>query len=255
MITPLFFKTLFPTERVFHAVFPRHGGLGKPPFHSLNVSMSVGDDAEVVEANRQLIKQTLGADRLISSRQVHGTTIHCIDAVPRTDRELPDGDALICTVPGVAIMVQQADCQAIMLYDPVRHVVANIHCGWRGSVANIIGATIERMCSSFGSLPAHLLAAVSPSLGPCCAEFIHYEQELPRHFYPFQGKPGFFDFWAISRMQLRDAGLVDTHIQCASICTVCDANWFSYRREGRTGRFCSVIGLAHTANGPAMGQE
>ncbi|MFZ5766617.1 MAG: peptidoglycan editing factor PgeF [Thermodesulfobacteriota bacterium] len=243
MPTPFLFAGLFPEQSVFHGVFPRHGGTSAPPYDALNVSFGVGDDPQSVRANRARIKETIGADILVSGCQVHGSAIHVITEKPDNDEEVPDCDAFLTDIAGIGLMVQQADCQAIMLHDPCRMVVANIHNGWRGSVAGIIGETISAMQRYFGCRPADLLAAISPSLGPCCAEFIHYERELPAAFYPFQHRDAHFDFWKISRMQLMASGMRPDSIRCADRCTVCDPSWFSYRREKQTGRFCSIIGL------------
>jgi copper oxidase (laccase) domain-containing protein len=99
--------------------------------------------------------------------------------------------------------------------------------------------------------PANLLAVISPSLGPCCAEFIHYKNELPAWMHAFQIRPHHFDFWAISRKQLLDAGVLPGHIDTAGLCTRCNSRFFSYRRarataDGITGRNGSVIGLPPT---------
>jgi hypothetical protein len=193
---------------------------------------------------------------------VHGTNIFVLDkdstnsldtiAITKraplhnkATRELHDGyDAFISNIPGVALMVQQADCQAVLLFDPTQKVVANIHCGWKGSINNIIGKTVATMTNRFEVNPSNLLAGVSPSLGPCCAEFINYKTELPSSFWDYQVKPNYFDFWQISKDQLQEAGVQAGNIQISSICTACNSDWFSYRREQETGRFCSVIGLS-----------
>lgn len=145
-------------------------------------------------------------------------------------------------------MIQQADCQAVLLHDPIHRAIAAIHCGWRGSVAGIIEKTVARMQGCFGSEPAFLQAAVSPSLGPCCGEFVNYEAELPQAFQRFQVRENYFDFWEISRWQLQECGVKAASIAVAGQCTVCSSDYFSYRRacrenSGRTGRNCSVIVL------------
>jgi copper oxidase (laccase) domain-containing protein len=76
-------------------------------------------------------------------------------------------DAMVTNLTGVALMVKQADCQAVILFDPEKKVVANVHCGWRGNTANLLGRVIDRMKASFGCTPAALRAAIGPSLGPC----------------------------------------------------------------------------------------
>ncbi len=225
-----------------HGCFHRHGGISPAPYNSLNVSFGVGDAPDNIRQNRLLVKKALGCTSLVSARQVHGDQV----AVVRQDdgdQELDGHDALITDVPGVALLIQQADCQAILLYDPHKRVIANIHCGWQGSVAGIIAATLARMTTSFHCDPTHIQAAISPALGPCCAEFIHYKQELPEDFHAFEVEKNHFDFPAISTMQLQEAGLSADHIEVAGICTKCNKDWFSFRRRRQTGRFCSAIGL------------
>lgn len=231
------------SKQLFHGVFTRHGGTGKGPFGSLNVSYHVGDQPEQVAANRERLKQALGIDRLVSARQVHAAQVFVVNERPPTDFEADGFDAIITRVPGVALMIQQADCQAVLLFDPVKQAVGIAHAGWRGSVANIIAATVEAMTDNFATQPKDLKAAISPSLGPCCAEFINHHQELPAHFTSFQARPNYFDFWAVSRAQLAAVGVKPQNIEAAQICTVCDANYFSYRRDRVTGRFASIIGL------------
>ncbi len=238
---------LLPEADLHHAMFTRRGGVGHAPFDALNLSYGVGDDPGVVMRNRSLLKQALGIERLISGRQVHGTRVQVISAAEQ-DIEVADCDALVTALPGVGLMIQQADCQGILLYDPQRRVVAAIHAGWRGSVANIIAVTIAVLVARFHSEPADLRAVISPSLGPCCAEFVNHRQELPPSFSRFQTRPNHFDFWRLSRAQLLAEGLTAQRIEITAQCTRCNQDFFSYRRAcqgGRpaTGRQASVIAL------------
>lgn len=237
----LFPETTF--QAITHGSFSRQGGRSPAPFASLNTSYAVLDKPENVSYNRRLIKDALGLRRLISARQVHGTQILKITKTPDRDLEEERYDALITNQPGIGLMIQQADCQAVMLFDPVQQIIANIHSGWRGSAANLIGLTISRMQNDFNVEPNTLLAAISPSLGPCCAEFTNFYQELPAHLHKYQNAANHFDFWAISRDQLLQAGLRYENINFAEICTRCNDNYFSFRRNHTTGRMASVIGL------------
>lgn len=236
------FAILADAPRLVHGCFHRHDGISPAPFDSLNISFGVGDKPDNVQHNRSLVKKALGCQTLVSSRQVHGDKIAVVRRIT-ADQELDGYDALITNTPGLALLIQQADCQAVLLYDPHKRAIANIHCGWQGSVANIIGATINQMTDSFLSDPAHIKAAISPALGPCCGEFIHYKEELPTSFHRFEVTANHFNFPAISTMQLQEAGLRADHIEVAGICTKCNHDWFSFRRNRHTGRFCSAIGL------------
>lgn len=224
-------------------------GVSSGPFRYGNVSRSVGDDSFSVDWNRERIKEHLGATTLISAHQVHGDAIYCCTTMPSQDIEVEPYDAIITNVKGLAIIIQQADCQALLLFDEKNGVIAGIHAGWRGNIINIINKTVQAMSTNFGSKPQHIRAYISPSLGPCCAEFVHFKDEFPESFQKFAtAKPNHFNLWEISQQQLLDTGILLQHIEIAGICTSCNRDFFSYRRacregDGRTGRCCSAIVL------------
>ena len=234
-----------------HGIFTCEGGVSKAPFASLNLGCHVGDTARSVQDNRSRVRQALGFHHLVSVRQVHGDRILQVDR--RHFQAEPEGyDALISSMPGVGVLIQHADCQAILLEDRATKIVAAVHCGWRGSVLDLIGQTIHCLRMEYNVAPAELLAVIGPSLGPCCAEFVRYKNELPEWMHVFQVRPHHFDFWAISRKQLLDAGVLPDHIDTAGLCTRCNPQFFSYRRarataDSVTGRNGSVIGLPSVA--------
>ena len=252
MLTPSYF--LAPsTPDLIQVTFDRHQGTSASPFSSLNCSFGVGDQAEKVQANRQLLKHSLGISRLVSASQVHGDQILRIQETPERDQEMDGTDALMTDRRDVGLMIQHADCQAILLHDPVQSAIAAVHCGWRGSVLRIIEKTVRMMNACYHSRPEDILASISPSLGPCCAEFINHRQELPASFLAFQQRRNHFDFWQISQAQLMEAGLQRQKIRTAMICTCCNPDYFSYRRanrkgDGITGRNCTIIALRDNAD-------
>ncbi|MDF1578465.1 MAG: polyphenol oxidase family protein [Desulfurivibrionaceae bacterium] len=232
----------FRARGLVHGFFNRHGGVSGSPFASLNVAFGVGDRVEAVRENRTRLKKSLGLGTLVSARQVHGDRVLVVAGEPEGDFEAPGYDALVSERP-IGLMIQQADCQGVIFYDPRRLAIGAAHVGWRGSVAGTITATVKAMADSFGTDPANLRAAISPSLGPCCAEFVNYRRELPEWMHDFQVRPGYFDFWAISRRQLQEAGLAADNIEAAGICTRCNSDYFSFRRSRVTGRCATAIGL------------
>ncbi|RTZ96248.1 MAG: peptidoglycan editing factor PgeF [Deltaproteobacteria bacterium] len=237
------FDHLGHCDRLCHGVFTRQGGVSAPPFDSLNVADGLGDAPAHVRENRQRILRATGGTDLMWMRQVHGTRVHIAEKGAATGT--PVADALITAIPGLLLVVQVADCQPVLLYDPRRHIAAGVHSGWKGSVANILGRTVAGMISEFGCRPADILAGIGPSLGPCCAEFRHYQTELPEAFRSYKGPRSHFDFWAISVDQLCRAGLQKDNIEVQKVCTRChDDRYFSYRAEKITGRFAAVIGLS-----------
>jgi YfiH family protein len=240
---------LFPIfsehKNMVHSVFTRHGGVSKPPYDYLNTGYNTGDHPDHVRANLDIIKNYIGADHLLYMNQVHGKNILSLHWDDMPDLEsIPDADAMITDIPGLALMVKQADCQAIILYDVNKKVLANVHCGWRGNCCNIPGTVVDHMESYFESDPTDLKAAISPSLGPCCAEFSSYRDIFPKSFKRFMIKECYFNLWEITRMQLLDAGLRDENIETSNVCTKCNTDLFySYRAEGITGRFATVAML------------
>jgi YfiH family protein len=221
---------------LFHGVFNRCGGVSPAPWASQNVSFGLGDDPQNVRANRKRIKKTLGCAHLVSSRQVHGSRVFVAQESLEDDLEIEGFDGLVTNVPGLGLMIQQADCQAVMLFGPENTGVGIAHAGWRGSVADVISRTVVAMGEAFATAPGDIIAAISPSLGPCCAEFVNYKAELPVSLHGYQVRPNYFDFWAISRDQLCATGVRPENIHIAEICTCCNRDYFSYRRDKNTGR-------------------
>jgi purine-nucleoside/S-methyl-5'-thioadenosine phosphorylase / adenosine deaminase len=230
---------------LIHGFLTRQGGVSLAPFDSLNLSLSVGDRPEAVAENRRRVQRSLGLAVLADAAQKHG----CQDAVFSEDpvaasKDLAAADILLTDRSGVGLLIKQADCQAVVLYDPARRVLANVHCGWRGQVQNVLGVAVAQLRQKFGCRPADLYAAISPSLGPCCAEFRHYQREFPPELWPYQVRPNYFDLWRLSLDQLRAAGLQADHLDLAGLCTRChDREFFSYRRDRLTGRQGTVAGL------------
>ncbi len=244
------FDSLLTHPELGHGVFTRRNGHSSPPFKSLNTSFGVGDDPAHVQRNRTAIQSSLGAQQMVFARQVHGVDIHVIaseaDALTLENATAPPRvDAMVTNLHHRYLTVQVADCQPVLLYDTHRRVIANVHAGWRGSIRNIIGRTVRTMQDTFQSDPGDIVAGIGPSLGLCCAEFRHYRREIPSEYWRYKNDQHHFDFWAISRDQLVEAGVARENIHISGICTRCHPElFFSYRGEGLTGRFAAVIGLS-----------
>ncbi len=243
------FENLKKFPEIRHGIFTRHFGHSTGPFQSLNVSLGLGDAADKVRKNRQLISRAIGSQDLLFAEQIHGDQAVILnsqnsDSVGGNERTIGIGDALVTDVSQKFLTIQLADCQSILLYDPIQRVIANVHSGWRGSIKNIIGQTVAVMNKHFKCSGADIIAGIGPSLGPCCAEFVNYRKEIPQIFWHYKSSFDYFDFWAISRDQLIAAGVRSLNIETGNICTKCNTEtFFSYRGEGQTGRFASVIGL------------
>jgi len=240
-ISFLQFPNLISFPKLRHGVFTRNGGFSKEPYSSLNLSLSVGDDEWAIKRNRSLVSMCMDNGELVFTRQMHDADVIVVSGV----NSFPFvGDALVSDLENRMLAIKIADCQSVLMFDPVRTVVANVHSGWKGSIKNVIGSTIDAMTERFGCKPSDIFAGISPSLGPCCAEFINYKSEIPEQFWKYRDSANHFDFWRISMDQLCSADVMPENIYSSGICTKCNTDlFFSYRGEKTTGRFVSVIGM------------
>jgi YfiH family protein len=240
------FPKLSGLDGFFHGIFLRRVAERRYPSVDFNLGMGCGTPDDRVRENRRRMLEVFGKDLVgVFAHQTHGTQVGIWNSAPKTAAEVRlDGDALVTNRESSALVIQTADCQAIIIIDPVRRVVANVHSGWRGSVGDIVGRTIRTMTAEFGCRPRDMQCGIGPSLGPCCAEFVNYRDELPVSFRAYRRSGDHFDFWEISRNQLLDAGIPADRISVSGICTKCNPHlFFSYRGNPQTGRFATVVGI------------
>ncbi len=234
------FASLANLAGVDHAVTTRQGGVSQGAYESLNLGQG-DDDPQAVARNLEIVREALGLKRLVYARQVHGVEIVRVNG--QEVSPVAQADGLVTDQPGVGLLIKQADCQALVMAAPDKGIVANFHVGWRGNVQNLPGLAVRHLEERYGVKPEELWVGVSPSLGPCCAEFVNFERELPESFRSYAIRPNYFDLWQITLDQLTQAGVPMWQVEMASICTRCGQKFFSYRREGLTGRFGSVVAL------------
>jgi len=245
------FKQLKNQSCIVHGVFTRTDAINTMiSSHPLNKGMNSGDKLAVSADNRKTIARKMGTKPFIFLNQVHKTGIKVLkkDEINLSKQFLSNiendtADAIITDIKDLFIVIQVADCQAVMLYDPIKKVIANIHSGWRGSVKNIIGKCVGKMILEFGCQPENILAGICPSLGPCCSEFVNYKDEIPQNLwkYKIQDKD-YFNFWEITQDQLIEKGIKKEHVENMKICTKCNTELFySFRGEKTKARFACVI--------------
>lgn len=196
---------------------------------------------------------------VIQGHQVHENRVALITRPGMTREELEGYDAFITNLPGVAIGVRTADCVPILLYDPVQHVIAAIHAGWKGTVLHIAQEAINVMKQTFGSSPANMKAVIGPSIGP---ESFQVGEEVVEKFdkagfpmekiWSFHG-PGngtpmsgghHINLWESNNWLLQQSGLPAPNIQVVAIDTYTTPAFYSARREGpHCGRTINAITL------------
>lgn len=222
------------------AVTDRHGGGSAAPYDTLNLADHVGDDAGSVADNRTRVAHALGVTGLATMRQVHGAEVAVVDSPVE---EAPEADALVTRAAGLALMVLVADCTPVLLWDRRAGVVAAVHVGRRGLAAGVLPATVEVM-EELRARPDRMYAVVGPGI---CAD--HYE--VPSGMrddvaaaapaaaaVTAEGAPA-LDIRAGLLAQLHDAGLRRWMVM--PHCTAEHPDYYSYRRDGTTGRFAGLV--------------
>lgn len=221
-----------PPRGVRSLITTRMGGMSRPPFESLNLGSHVGDDPSHVAENRKRLLDVLPSEpRWLN--QTHGTTVVDLD---RADSF--DADAAFTRKPGVVCAVLTADCLPILLAG--EGCVGALHAGWRGLASGIIEATVDAMQASC------LIAYLGPAIGQNAFEVgeeVFDAFPLERHAFK-RGKPGKWhaDLYSIARSKLERLGV--KAICGGAYCTFEeDSRFFSYRRDGATGRMGSFVWL------------
>ncbi|MGA2824536.1 MAG: polyphenol oxidase family protein [Streptosporangiaceae bacterium] len=216
-------------------VTTRHGGVSAGPYASLNLSFTVGDDPASVLENRRRALAALGAglDDAVFAEQVHGAVAQVVGAADRgrgtraSAGAVPGADALVTADPGTVLAVLAADCVPVVLYDPVAHVLACAHAGWRGTVARTAAAAVAVM-RSLGTRPADVIAGIGPAVAPDCYQigpevaeaaaraFGDRAPDVLRATGPGQWQ---FDLWMANRLVLTEAGVPGDQIQASDVPT------------------------------------
>lgn len=215
----------------------RRDGVSVGEYAALNVGASVGDDPDAVAVNRSVIAGYLGADALALVRQVHGRDVARLIAPASTP---PEADAVITDVPDLPIAVQTADCVPILLADVTGGRVAAVHAGWRGVVADVIGAALDDMA------PAGAVQAwIGPAICPGCYEVseevrAEVTAAAPEAFAQTRSGTPAVDVRAGVAGQLLRRGI---SAEIVGGCTFESDDLYSFRRDPVTGRQAGVIVL------------
>jgi YfiH family protein len=288
-----------------HGFSTRSGGVSQAyGGNSLNLSWTKEDDPESVAENRKRFVQAVKGEsnhnppfNLVGVRQIHSSIIHNVrDSEEAAERKLEtpegrpvlEGDGLITALPGVLIAVATADCVPVLVVDTRTRVVAAFHAGWRGTASRIVENGVAALQQSYGSRVEDLVAAIGPSIGPCCysvgeelyaafasnfsyADQLFHRQTAPAPLTPTpmpgaahpapENREGqlHLDLWEANRRQLLDAGLPDAQITVLAACTACardsqaQPRYFSHREQrGIAGRMLAAVGIL---NDPLHGKD
>lgn len=223
----------------------RAGGVSLPPFDSLNLGDHVEDSFEAVSENRQrLVKLAQLPQQPVWLEQVHGTRVLHLDGSKIKNKQ---ADAVYTNQKGQVCAIMTADCLPVLFCNMAGSEVAAAHAGWRG----LCNGVLENTVSQFVSPTNEIMAWLGPAIGAEKFEvggevkdaFVNQSSDLASAFTPHNGKY-LADIYLLARKKLSTMGI--NAIYGGDFCTVTDENrFFSYRREGKTGRMASLIWVSN----------
>ena len=224
---------------VTHGFSTRHGGVSPKPFDSLNLG-GIDDLPENIAKNREIALNDLKIDfnQVSYLNQIHSNTV-CLGKIGKQT-----GDALVTKEKNVALAIGAADCYPILFCDDINGVIGAAHCGWRGTVSEIVKNTIESMCS-IGAVTEHIKIAIGQGIS---AKNYEVSEEVINEFrqkeFPEQCWNGRqLDLLEANKQVALKNGINEHNIWCMNRCTT-ENDFFSYRRDkGLTGRMWVVIML------------
>ena len=256
-------RELDNTNLVVNAFTARTGGVSRTPFNNLNLSYNVGDEESRVAENRKIILDALSIDyrTVVNAQQVHKDKIALVrkedkgKGTFKYSKGIAQTDALITDIPGVPLLMCYADCVPIFIFDPVKKTIALIHSGRKGTELELTLKTLFRMKKIFETNPRSCLAAIFPSIGPCCYN-IKEENKIDDYWLSgvkYNGEPislrnksgRSLDLRKANYGQLIKGGVEKKNIFVNEICTADHPElFFSYRRDkGNTGRMAAIFML------------
>ena len=243
-----------------HGFSTRIGGVSPPPWDTLNLGGSCGDDPERVSENFRRFCAAAGADSavLVKNHQVHGDLVRTVGPADAcagpADPGTFEADGLATDCPGVCLAVFSADCIPVLLYDPVRRAIAAVHAGWRGTALGIAAKAVERMVDCYGCDRLDILAAVGPGISKCCFET---HEDVPNAMTEAMGAAALssievlptgkfhVDLKGLNAKRLESAGLAPEHIAVSADCTCClpEKYWSHRYTHGERGSQAAMIAI------------
>nr|VFK41685.1 MAG: conserved hypothetical protein [Candidatus Kentron sp. SD]VFK47504.1 MAG: conserved hypothetical protein [Candidatus Kentron sp. SD]VFK80193.1 MAG: conserved hypothetical protein [Candidatus Kentron sp. SD] len=242
------------SDRLEYMVSTRHGGDSAGQYSTGNVALHVGDEQKTVVSNRIRLLRQLGYDigSLVCMEQIHSNKIYFVTerdkgrGALRLDDAIASTDAIVTTTKDIVLCGFSADCSIAMLYDPIRGLLAIVHCGRKGLLLDTYGTVVDYLKTALGSNPGDLLVAVAPLIcGDCYDLDETVAKEIRNIDHADDGlvtiKNGKYhvDLEKGIRGQLSTQGVRQDNIEFSGVCTSCNTDdYYSHHRENRdTGRF------------------
>ena len=225
----------------------RFGGCSAAPYDTFNLGRGVGDEPDLVDRNRRRLLDHAGIGAIQWLDQEHGATVLAA-TMSTAAGPVATADAAWTTDEDLALAILTADCVPLLLADIGGSTVAAAHCGWRGTVGGVVEAAVDALPVP----PQRLSAWLGPGIcGRCYEVGADVADRLEAHeraavLIPRRSKWS-LDLPSLIGHRLRRAGV--RRIECSDLCTHCDGRFFSYRRDGLTGRSATLIWRHRSATG------
>ncbi len=218
----------------------RDEGASRGRYASFNLAMHTGDAAEAVRKNRRTLRSEIGLKRLQWLDQVHGN--RCLSANDVSCQAVPEADSSWTTEAGLGLVIQSADCVPVVLTDAKGDKIGAAHGGWRGLTSGVLHRLIAAM-----DIDGPLFAWIGPAIGPSAYEVGAdvFDAVLAAigdtRFFTTGSADGkwFLDLFQLTALLLELEGVTRVHTE--RLCTYSDARFYSFRRDGVTGRMATVI--------------
>ncbi len=215
-----------------------------------NIAFHVNDDEQMVLQNHKTLanKHSYSYKKLIHMKQIHSNEVRVIS---KEDDffSIPSCDALVTDKKNIPLMVMVADCSALLFYDDTQKVIGVVHAGRTGAFSNIVRNTLQTFSTQFGSSVEDIFVTIAPSICQKCYEvgeeiFIQAQQLQLEYAIHKKGEQYYLDIKTILEEQLLHGGVKKEHIEFSPLCNACNTKeYYSYRKEGQTGRFGGVLML------------
>lgn len=239
-----------------HGFSTRHGGVSEGYLASMSFAYN-RESAENVDENfrRFSLANGLPYESLVLTHQTHTAHVAAVGADYKNkgrDRTLRDTDGLVTSIPGLGLVCFTADCVPLLLADAGSGTVAAVHAGWRGTVHSIAAEAVKKMVAA-GAKVENIIAAIGPSIGPCCFEVgPEVQKEFTDRFgakLPIvsSGREDhtLVDLWQANRLVLEECGVAENHIFTSKVCTFCNnKDYYSHRyTNGMRGSLIAAIAM------------
>ena len=241
----------------------RIGGVSDGCFGKMNLSFTVGDDADTVRRNFEIFGDAFGCtpQNMVYSHQTHTTNVMRVDSSHKgmgiiKERNYKDIDGIVTNEPGLYLVTSYADCVPLYFVDPVHKAIGLSHSGWRGTVGNICRNTVELMKSEFSTKPSELVTCIGPSICMNCYEVsedvadrfmdVFDKKECLDIVKPKENGKFLLNLHMANYYNMLNSGINPENISMPDICTSCNSDFLHSHRasKGQRGGLCAFLEIS-----------